>query len=422
MVLQTMLMEITQPTGLDEAIPRMVVRHRTSLTMQLPPSYYEKIKKVPGVKAVTPMNWYGGIWKDEDFKNFFARFAIDPNVFFDVFIDYKPLKPEYLEALKTERTACLMGEKLMERHGFKVGDKITIQGDIYPYDLELTIRGVFTGPQSDWMLFNLKYLDELEGKTARIGSFFVLADSPDHVPGLINTFETMFRNSDAEVKAETEKAFQLSFVEMLGNVKLLIQGLVSVVVFTILLIAASTMAMAIRERTREIAVLKTIGFTRARVMATVVAEGMVVSLLGGGLGIVGAWVLLPNPKYFMSAIAGLLVMCLVGLMALLVGLMLPEPTGPGHRGFGVGLQRILMRYGGWTALGLGVLVSAAMMAMVPPIDWFKFSGGMIAFMNVRSQTVVVAAAITLFVGVFSSLVPAWNASKVGVIEGLRTLG
>jgi putative ABC transport system permease protein len=421
-VLQTILLEITKPSGLDESIPRVIVRHRTSLTMSLPRPYEKKLRRLDGIVDVTPMQWFGGIWKDEDFKNFFPQFGVDPDHFFNVYIDYHPLEPEMLTALKNTRNGCLVGTKLAERHGFKVGDTIAIKGNIYPADLELKVVGLFTGPQPDWCIFQLKYLDELLGETTPAGSFFMLAESPARVETLIPEVEAMFRNSDAEVKAETEKAFQLSFVEMLGNVKVFINSLVSVVIFAVLMIAASTMALAIRERTREIATLKAIGFTRTQVLVLVVGEGMVVSCLGGGLGLAIAWLFLPSPKWFLAGAAGILVSVVLGAPLLLMAILLPETAASGiKRRLLVRFREFLNEIGPRLSIYTGLLVMLVLLFVLPSLDWFAFSGGMIQSMNVRNETLVLGTVVTVVVGFLSSLWPAWQASRMSVLDGLRTL-
>lgn len=420
--LQTILLEFTKPSALNESIPRIVVRHRTSLTMSLPRPVEQKLRQLPGVVDVTPMDWFGGVWKDDNFENFFARFAVDPDHFFNVYIDYKPEKPEYLDAFKATRFGCMVGSSLAKRHGFKVGDTIVVKGDIYPVDLELKVVGTFTGPQPDWLIFQLKYLDETLGETKRIGSFFALADSTARVDTLIPEIEGMFRNSDAEVKAETEKAFQLSFVEMVGNIKLFINGLVSVVIVAVLMIAASTMALAIRERTREVATLKAIGFTRAKVMALVVGEGMVVALVGGGAGVGLSALLLPKPSHLISGVGGVSVMVLVGASALLASAVLPEASSTSSGRKLVALRSFLIKSGLIVALSLGVLITLLLLLVVPSMDWVTFSGGMIQSMNVRNETLMLGALVTVIVGFFSSVWPAWQASRMSVLDGLRNIG
>lgn len=423
-ILSTLVAEIFRPMQEGSAYPRIVVRHRTSLGMPLPLYYRDKIAALPGVAGVTALNWFGGQYKDERFENFFARFGTDPDTFFSVFRDWTPDKPEYAEIFKRERTACLVGPDLLKRYGWKLGDRIQIRGDIYPVDLELTIRGTFSGPDNTWMIFQNKYVDESLGIDGHIGTLWVLADSADDVPGLIERIDAYFRNSDAETKSETEKAFQLSFIEMLGNIQLLIRGIVSVVVFAILLVAASTMAMAVRERTPEIAILKTLGFQRAELLAMIVAEGILVSLGGGLLGVAGVAFLLPHPKWFVSLALGVAVFAGTSLVGILAGTLLPEHrSGDLRFTLLARLQHAIWKYGPWAAFSLGALVTAALLVVVPPFDWFAFSNGFIQRdLRVPPETLLLGAAITLGVGLGSSVVPAWNASRLRVVDGLRSLG
>lgn len=420
MVLQTILAEITKPTGLNESVPRVVIRHRVSLTLALPRPYEQKIRKVPGIVDISPMQWFGGIWKDDDFRNFFPRFGVDPDHFFNVFLDYK-LGPGQLEAFQKTRNGCLVGTKLVERYGFKVGDNITIKGDIFPVDLQMKVVGIITGTQPDWLVFQIKYLDELLGQTTRTGTFFALADSPERVETLVPQIEEMFRNSDAQVKAETEKAFQLSFVEMLGNIKFFINGIVTVVIFAVLMIAASTMALAIRERTREIATLKAIGFTRLQVLGLVVGEGMIVSSFGGGLGVFLSWLMLPSPRWFVAVAAGTVVAVLIGLFIMVAGFFLPEGADHGYRLRLARLRGFIETYGPRFAILSGAFIMLFMLLVTPPVDWFTMTGGMIQSMVVRNETVMSGIKITLFIGALSSTWPAWQASRMSVLDGLRTL-
>jgi len=423
-VLTTIVAEIYRPSKESGAIPRLVVRHRTSLGQPLPTHYGAKIAQLPHVAGVTALNWFGGQYKDDRPENFFARFACDPDSFFRVFREWKPDKPEYLGALKREQTACLVGPELLRRYGWSLGDRIQIRGDIYPVDLELTIRGTFSGPDDTWLIFQNKYLDEALGFPARVGTYWVLADSLDDVPVLIDSIDTMFRNSDAETKSETEKAFQLSFIEMLGNIQLLIKGIVSVVVFAILLVAASTMAMAVRERTPEIAILKTLGFQRATILRMIVAEGILVSIGGGIIGVIGVWLLLPHPKWFVSLAGGISVLAATSMVGILGGTLLPERRAADTRySLFTGLQHFVWQYGPWISFGLGVLTTVTMLAALPPLDWFAFSNGFIQRdLHVPTETLLLGAGITFIVGFYSSIVPAWNASRIRVVEGLRTLG
>jgi putative ABC transport system permease protein len=194
------------------------------------------------------------------------------------------------EAFVKEKTACIVGAKLMERFGWKLGDKVTFQGTIWACDPELTIRGVYHGKDIDetLVLFHHDYFDELTGDRGLVGTFWIKAENADVVPKLIDQIDAAFRNTDAETKTETERAFQLEFISMLGNVKLFIGSISTVIVFTMLLVTASTMSMAIRERSREMAILKAVGFNGTQIFSLILAESFGLAMTGGLLGCFGA--------------------------------------------------------------------------------------------------------------------------------------
>jgi putative ABC transport system permease protein len=169
-----------------------------------------------------------------------------------------------------------------------LGDRITLKGTIYPLDLDFTLRGIYTGLDETAFFFHHAYLEEALERPGKVGTFWLKAATAADVPRIAERVDAMFKNSDAETKTETERAFQLGFVAMLGNIKTLIASISSVVVFTILLVTANTMAMAIRERAREIAVLKTLGFGRGRILGLLMGESAVIALAGGILGTGGA--------------------------------------------------------------------------------------------------------------------------------------
>jgi putative ABC transport system permease protein len=273
--------------GSTESAQRLVVRHRVSLTQLVPGFYRQKIRTVPGVVAIVPTNWFGGVYKDQKPENFFARFGTDPNEFFSVFTDLK-IPPDQLKAWQADRTGAVVDAELAKKFGWKIGDRIVLQGDIYPVNLELTIRGIYTAPvTTNSLYFNNKYVEENPAASFakdQAGTFSILADSPESVPRVAKGVDEMFRNSPQPTKTESEKAFQLSFVAQLGNVKAFILSICLAVVFATLLVSANTMAMSIRERTREVAVLKTLGFTRNTVLGLFVGEAVTVSLVGGFIG------------------------------------------------------------------------------------------------------------------------------------------
>jgi putative ABC transport system permease protein len=271
--------------GSAESALRLITRHRVSLTQALPISYREKIRSVPGVAAVAPTQWFGGLYKDEKPENFFAQFGTDPAELFKVVTDFK-IPDDQLAAWQHDQAAVVVDSELAKKFGWKIGDRIVLKGTIFPVNLELTIRGIFTAPQPSLSVyFNQKYVEEAvpfaKGTT---GTFNILADSADDVPKVAAGVDSMFHNSPYPTKTETEKAFQLSFINSIGNVKAFILSICAAVVFATLLVSANTMAMSIRERTREVAVLKTLGFTRQTILRLYVGEAVTVTMLGGLLG------------------------------------------------------------------------------------------------------------------------------------------
>ncbi|MCC6547033.1 ABC transporter permease [Candidatus Sumerlaeota bacterium] len=414
--LKTILLQMTDPPEPKRPSARFVVRHRVSLTMGLPRSNEQKIREMEGIVDVTPMQWFQGIYKDEKPENWFARFAVDPDSFFRVYDNLKPASEEQFQAFRKTRTGCLVGRKLEERYGFKIGDTITIRGDIFDANPELKVVGFYDvtddQPMNDWLVFQIKYLDEMLGETTRVSSFFALADSPQRLETLLPAIEERFRNSDAEVKAETEKAFQMSFLEMMGNVTGLINTLVTVVVFAVLLIAASTMALTIKERTREVATLKALGFSRGHILGLVVGEGIIVSTIGGLLGIGGSYVVLPRPGLLAACAAGAIVAIIIGVLMMAISFILEMKQDSKVR-------FIASKYGAIIAICIGVVITGLLVATMPTLDWLSMSGGYVMAMNVRPQTGLLGLGITVVVGVFSSFWPAFQASRMSVLDGLR---
>jgi len=271
--------------GSAESAERLVVRHRVSLTFSLPGYYREKIRSIPGVVAVVPVSWFGGIYKDQKPENFFAQFGTDPDEFFDVYRDMQ-LPHDQMIAWQRDRQGVIVDDTLAKKYGWKLGDRIVLQGTIYPVNLELNIRGIFhSQPDNKSVYFNTKYVEEaVSFFKGQAGTFSILADSPGDVSKVAAAVDDMFRNSPQPTKTESEKAFGLEFVAMLGNVKAFILSICSAVVFATLLVSANTMAMSIRERTREVAVLKTLGFTRQIVLGLFVGEAVTLALVGGLVG------------------------------------------------------------------------------------------------------------------------------------------
>ncbi len=289
LLLLTLMMTIWRAFYIDtfsaESAQRLVTRHRVSLTQLLPSFYREKIRTIPGVVAVAPNNWFGGQYKDAKPENFFARFGTDPEEIFKIFTDFK-IPPDQLLAWQRDRAGVIVDEQLAKKYGWKLGDRIVLKGDIYPVDLELAIRGIYSGPEpTSSVYFNQKYVEEaVSFANGKAGTFEILADSPDSVPKIAAAVDNMFRDSPEPTKTESEKAFELSFINSIGNVKAFILSICFAVVFATLLVSATTMAMSIRERTREVAVLKTLGFTRQSILRLYIGEAVLVALTGGALG------------------------------------------------------------------------------------------------------------------------------------------
>lgn len=288
-MLQVVLRGLTNPATTHEAALRVVVRHKVSLANMLFARYKPRVEKMPGVKAVTKLLWFGGLYRDE--KNFFPQFACDANSLFQVLVEAR-LDPQQLERFVRQRTACVVGVKTMDRFGWKVGDRITLLGAMWPCDLELEIAGAYSGGMDETPLyFHHEYLDELLGDQGITGLLWVRAESPAAAADLLGRIDAEFENSDAETLTETERAFQIGFVSLLGNVKTLIVAISSVIVFTLVLVTAGTMSMAIRERVREIAILKAVGFDAARLFGLILGESLGLALGGGLAGCAAAWLL-----------------------------------------------------------------------------------------------------------------------------------
>ena len=283
LLLLTVMMTVWRSFFVDkssaQSAERLITRHKVSLTQSLPIYYREKMRTVPGVVAVAPTQWFGGLYIDDKPEHFFAQFGTDPQTIFTVMTDFK-IPPDQLEAWQHDQAGAVVDSELAKKFGWKVGDRIVVKGTIFPMNLELTIRGIFTAPQPTITLyFNWKYVEEAI-PFAKGHAFNILADSPDDVPKVASAIDALFHNSPEPTKTESEKAFQLDFINSIGNVKAFILSICFAVVFATLLVSATTMAMSIRERTREVAVLKTLGFTRQSILRLYLGEAVIVSLIG----------------------------------------------------------------------------------------------------------------------------------------------
>jgi putative ABC transport system permease protein len=274
--------------GIDVAgADRLVVVNRVSIIQPLPLAYRDRLARIPGVTQVTFATWFGGVYQDE--RNFFPQFAIDRETYRQMFPEFS-VPDEQWQAFLGDREGAVVGEALAERFNWKVGDRIPIRGTIFPGTWEFNIRGVYRGQRvqddTSQFWFRWDYLDERKtfGK-GLVGWYTVRIANPDDAVQLVRTIDDQFANSPAETKTDTEKAFAASFVKQMGNIQLLILSIGSVVFFTLLLVTGNTMAIAVRERTRELAVLKAVGFSNGFVLALVLAETTVVAAIGGGIGL-----------------------------------------------------------------------------------------------------------------------------------------
>jgi putative ABC transport system permease protein len=355
LLLLTLMICIWRSFSVDQVAPeasrRVITRDRVSLAFFLPAFYREKIRSLPGVTAVAPLTWFGGRYIDDRPEHFFARLATDPDEYLKVASD-KILPPEQLKAWRQDRAGALVDVTLAKKYGWKIGDRIVLQGTIFPADLDLTIRGIYhRDPPQNALYFNAKYLEEaVPWFKGQAGWYSTQIGSADAVGRVSKEIDDMFRNSPLQTKTESEKAFQLGFVASLGNVKAFILSICGAVVFTIMLVSANTMAMSVRSRTREVAVLKTLGFTRRRVLSIFVSESVALAVAGGVLGILAAIPVI----WFLT------------------------------RGF----------------IALGIPLS----------------------MKVNVQTAGLSLLVALTLGLVSGYVPAFNASRMNIVDGLRHIG
>ena len=284
--LLTLMRELTTPIETEASVRRLVVRHKAGLTNPLPRRYMDILKQMPELENVTPLSWFGGTYIDE--TKFFPRFAVDPENIFEV-VSEQIVDPAVVDQFKRQRNAAIVGSGSMKKYGWKPGEKITIKGDIYPVDLELEIVGTMLFPglddADDRLWFHHEYLDELLGDSSEVGTIWCVVRDEKQIPEISRKIDERFANTEAETKTQTEKQFALGFVAMLGNIKLLVGSICTVVVITLFFVVASTISMTIRERGKEIAVLKTLGMRRSLIFALLLAEAVGIAMLGGAVGV-----------------------------------------------------------------------------------------------------------------------------------------
>jgi len=277
---------------------RLIVQNATGLVFPLPLSYGNRLKAAKGISQVSWANWFGGRYGDG--KRFFAQFAIDPTSYLSMYPEIR-LPEDQKQAFIRERSSAMIGRRLLDVFGWKLGQNVTIQGTIFPGDWTFTVRAVYTPTDpvinDDVLFFHHDYLEEKIGRPGIAGWYVVEISDPNNAAGMAKMVDDQFRNSSAPTKTGTEQAFNASFATMWGNVSLLMGTIGMAVVFAILLVTANAMMMNARERTKEVAVLKTIGFGNGRLFSMVMLEAGIITVVGAVIGLGGAKLLYKTTNF-----------------------------------------------------------------------------------------------------------------------------
>lgn len=299
-----------------EKYNRVVVMNKQGFDGRVPLKMLDEVRARDGVLAAVPFSWYGG--KYGDGTKFFAQFGTDPNLVFDVWSEFK-IPPDELAEFKRNRQACVVDRGLAKQLDLKVGDRVPLKGTFYAFDLDLKLVGIYDPPQDTLSLYyNLKYLDEglrqmnEERGVGNCGTIFFKARSADEIPGLCQSIDDHYANSETPTHTQTEKAFSQMFVKMWGNIQNFILFIAVFVTISLTLVAANGMAMSMRERTTEIAVLKAIGFQNGTVLALMLGESVLIASLGGVLGIAAGSGLFAlghqvAPNYIQGSLPGIVI-------------------------------------------------------------------------------------------------------------------
>jgi putative ABC transport system permease protein len=313
---------------------RIITLRSTSMIFNMPTSHADTIRGVAGVRDLSWANWFGGIYKDPN--NFFANFAVDAESYLRLYPEIV-ISPEEKRAFLEDRTGCILGDGLAKRFGFKVGDTFVLKPGIPYYgtrDYTFTVRGIYTSGgaavDNQSMFFHWKYSDERGAVHGQVGWYVSLISDPDQESRIATAIDQKFANSPFETKTDTEKAFQTSFVKMFGNLNLLLGSIALAVVITTLFVAGNTMAMSVRERTTEIAVMRTLGFPSGTIFALIAGEGLLMSIVGGIIGAALARVIIsPNiiaggafiPELKMNNLNTVIALALSGGIGIVAGLI-----------------------------------------------------------------------------------------------------
>lgn len=307
---------------------RLVIINRTSIINTIPLSYRDKILRISGVKYITHNNWFGAIYKDE--KNFFPQFVIDPENQRQVMSELLVPDDQWNNFLK-DRQGAIVGARTAERFGWKIGDRVPLMSTLWGGgNWEFNVDGIYHGkrPQDDetqfwlqWDYFQEHIPDRIKGQ---VGWYVLKLDSPDDAVRVSKAIDAEFANSPNETKTETESAFAANWVKQFGNIKFLIVTIGTVVFFTLLLVTGNTMAISVRERTSELAVFKAIGFSDRSVLLFVLAESLIIALIGGVLGLLFAVAAVPG---LAKALNGLLPSLVLSPSVLVIGMILAVVVG-----------------------------------------------------------------------------------------------
>jgi len=277
------------------AANRLITRQAVSFIFPLPLAYRDQILKIPGVDVVTYANWFQGVYIDKN--QFFARLAVDAETILQVYPEFLLSEGEY-QTFLSERNSCILGQATADQYNLKLGDLMTIEGDIYPGDWQFVIRGIYKPrdktTDATQMLFHWDYLNERmkeweTGRDNEVGWYIVKISDPDKSASISEQIDAIFKNSRAETKTESERAFQQGFVAASSAILTSINVISFVIIGIIMLVLGNTMIMSARERTREYAVFKTIGFSAKHMVGLILGESLFISALGGGLGLILAF-------------------------------------------------------------------------------------------------------------------------------------
>jgi putative ABC transport system permease protein len=333
---------------------RLITRNAVSLAFPLPLAYRDRIAEVPGVEAVSYGNWFGGVYVDE--KNFFAQFAVDAPAWFRVYAEYH-VPPAQMEAFLQERNACVVGRKLAERYGWKLGDTVRIRGTFYPGDWDFVVRGIYSSDVKSadetqfffhWDAVDQNIRQTLPDLAGHVGFYAFTIEHGRDPSEVSRAVDALFANSLAETLTETEREFQLGFISMTEAILAAIQVISFLIIGLILIVLANTLALTVRERVTEYAVLKTLGFGPRRVATLIAGESLLIAVVGGLLGLAAVFPL-----------------------------------------------------------------AAAFGAAVGPF---------FPVFEVSTVTIIVSGALTLIAGIAAAALPAWNAVRVTIADGLRQVG